>query len=135
MGWGHARMALTRSPVMRVKRSKAVAVASLAHRDEWADDLVHIAARAEITAGAGMTRARMSFSVVQRAEGRREFGVGLEGERVLALGPVQGDGRDATLDLPGEVLWADHRVPAFLLRSRSSCFFPVRYCRGHHCPA
>ena len=72
--------------------------------DQRADDLVHVAARAEVAAGALHDDAMHVAGVAQLAEQVAQFGVGREGQRVLALGPVQRDDADAVLDLPGEVL-------------------------------
>ena len=49
IGCGQALMARTRSPVMRVKRKQA----ALVHLGQRADDLMDVAARAEIAARAG----------------------------------------------------------------------------------
>ena len=49
IGCGQARIARTRSPVMRVNSSRP----SHVHLGQRADDLVDVAARAEIAAGAG----------------------------------------------------------------------------------
>ena len=49
IGCGQTRIALTRSPVMRVNISSSGAF----RLHQRADDLVHVAARAEVVAGAG----------------------------------------------------------------------------------
>ena len=53
IGCGQARISLTRSPVMRVKASRPAMSSLRMHLDQRADDLVHVAAGAEIAAGAG----------------------------------------------------------------------------------
>jgi hypothetical protein len=45
-------MLFTKSPVIVVNRSKAVAIATLGHFDERPDDFGDIAARTEVPAGA-----------------------------------------------------------------------------------
>ena len=103
IGCGQARIALTRSPVMRVKRSRPSVSPLVAHGDERADDLVHVAAGAEVPAGAGEhDRAHVGHRR-QRTKRLGELGVGVERQRILALGPVERDRRHARVDVPAEV--------------------------------
>jgi hypothetical protein len=51
-----------------------------------ADDLVHVAAGAEVLAGAGDDDGLDVVGIGQRAEQVAQLGVGIEGQRVLALG-------------------------------------------------
>ena len=60
------------------------------------------------------TTAFTSRRVVQRAEGVAKLGIAFEGQRVLALGPVERDRRDPVREVPQEMLRA--RTP----RRRSS---------------
>ena len=101
-GWGQARMALTRSPVIRVKAMQVAHV----HAGQRRDDLVHVAAGAEVAAGAGDHHRLDLAAVGQVAEEVAQLGVGVEGERVLPLGPVQGDEGDARFDRAGGSVWA-----------------------------
>ena len=65
------------------------------HFGQRADDLVDVAARAEIAARAGhddaLARSRVAVS---DAEGIAQLGVAFERQRILALGPVERDRRD-----------------------------------------
>ena len=67
------------------------------HAGQRADDLVYVAAGAEIAAGAGDDDGADVVRVAKRAEQVAQLGVGVEGQRVLALRPVQRDGADAAL--------------------------------------
>eukprot|EP01034_Spumella_vulgaris_P031080 gene31080-38410_t len=62
---------------------------------ERADDVVHVAAGAEVLAGAGDDDRLHITGVRQRAEQVAQLGVGVEGEGVLAFRAVQRDGGDA----------------------------------------
>ena len=53
------------------------------------DDLVHVAAGAEIAAGTGQHHRLDVVAGRQVAEGVAQLGVGVEGQRVLPLGPVR----------------------------------------------
>ena len=94
IGCGQARIALTRSPVMRVKASSSPCVIF----DQRADDLVHVAAGAEIAAGAGDDERLESLSLRGGAEQVAQLGVAVEGQRVLLVGPVERDRRDLAVD-------------------------------------
>jgi len=83
---------------MRVKASRPPCPSC-----QRADDLVHVAAGAEVAAGAGDHHHLDVRVEAQRAEQVAQLGVGLEGERVLALRPVQRDRGDLAVDLPEEV--------------------------------
>jgi hypothetical protein len=56
------------------------------HLHQRADDLVHVAAAAEVAAGAGEDHGLDVGGVDQLAEQVAQFAVGLEGQRVLAVG-------------------------------------------------
>ena len=78
------------------------------------DDLEHVAARAEIAAGAGQHDRLDVLGMAQRLEGALQLGVALEGQRILALGPVERERRDLVLDRPAEVLCRADDVPAIV---------------------
>jgi hypothetical protein len=80
--------------------------------DQRADDLVHVAARAEVVAGAGEDDDLDVARVAQPLEQVAQLGVRVEGERVLALGAVQRDRGDAAAQRPLEVLPAIARERA-----------------------
>jgi hypothetical protein len=69
-----------------------------------ADDFMHVAAGAEIVTGTGDHHRMDVGGVFQLAEQVAQLGIRLEGQRVLAFGPVQRDGGDAAAHLPEEVL-------------------------------
>ncbi len=102
------------------------------------------------------TTALTSSDMAEPVEGVGQLAVGLEGQRVLPLRPVEGHRGDPVFDAPAEAprpdssrgmrLFENH--PAVLLASdivlvpsssacrcrsrvRSSCSLPVRYCTGH----
>ena len=77
------------------------------HRDERADDVVHVAAGGEIAAVRGEDDGLHVVGIGERAEGVAELGVALEGERVLPLRPVERDDRDRALHAPAEVFWLE----------------------------
>ena len=58
---------------------------------------MHVAAGAEIAAGAGDDDGAAIVGVGEAAEEIAQFGVALERQRVFALGAVERDGRDAIL--------------------------------------
>ena len=70
------------------------------------DDLEHVAAGAEIAALAGQHDRAHVRSVDEAAKQIAQFRIGLEGQRVLALGPVEPQRRDAAIlaRLEAEVL-------------------------------
>ncbi len=74
------------------------------HFGQRADDLEHVAARTEIAAGAGQHDGFDALFVDQAAEGVAQLGIGVEGQRVLLVRPVQRDGRDPVGELPVEML-------------------------------
>ena len=76
---------------MRVKASRS-GIAMLGQR---LDDLEHVAARAEIAARAGQHDRAHVGGVDEIAEQVAQLRVAVEGQRVLALGPVEPDRRDA----------------------------------------
>ena len=64
---------------------------------------MHVAAGAEIAAGARDDDRFDIVHMLQGAERVAQFGVRLERQRVLAVRPVDGDRRDLAVDVPGEV--------------------------------
>ena len=100
IGCGQARIALTRSPVMRVNISRS----GHAHLRQRADDLVHVAARAEVVAGALDDDRAHVAGLRQRAErDRASSAYGVERQRVLALGAVERDDADVGRERPADV--------------------------------
>ena len=93
IGCGQWRIALTRSPVMRVKARRS-GIFMLGQR---LDDLEHVAARAEIAALAGQHDGAHVRGVDEVAKQIAQLRVGFEGQRVLALGTVEPDRRDAAI--------------------------------------
>ena len=85
------------------------------HFGQRADDLVDVAARTEIAARAGQDDALARSRVaVERAERVAQLGIAVEGQRILALGPVERDRRDAVREVPPEMR------PARTSRGRAS---------------
>ena len=68
------------------------------HLDQRLDDLEHVAAGAEIAAGAGDDERFDGLLLRRRAEQVDELRVALEGERILLIRPVEGDGGDLAVD-------------------------------------
>ena len=99
IGCGQARIALTSSPVILVKFEQA----RRAHLDQRADDLEHVAAGAEIAAGAGDDERLHALVLRRRAKDAGDLVVALEGQRVLALRPVERERRDLAGDLEADV--------------------------------
>jgi hypothetical protein len=64
------------------------------HLGQRLDDLEHIPTGAEVAAGASDDDRLDGWFDRQGAECVAQFGVGIEGERVLSLWPIQRDGRD-----------------------------------------
>ena len=84
-------------------------VAGVLHAHERADDVVHIAAAAEVFSGASQhDRAHLAHAL-KGDEGVGEFTIRVERERILSLGPVECDGGDAIAHAPPEVLRRDAR--------------------------
>ncbi len=79
-------------------------VALALHLHQRADDLVHVAAGAEVAAGARDHNTLDAVGVDEVAEGVAQLGVGFQGQRVLALGAVERDRGDFAVELPLEVL-------------------------------
>ena len=94
IGCGQARIAFTTSPVIRVKSSRSDRV----HLDQRPDDLEHVAAGAEIAAGAGDDEGLDGLVLRGGAEDVGDLGVALEGQRVLLVRPVERQGRDLAVD-------------------------------------
>jgi hypothetical protein len=67
------------------------------------DDVVHVAAGAEIAALAAQHHGLDVVGIGQIAEQVAQFGVGLEGQRVLAFGTVEADQRHAAFHAIAEV--------------------------------
>jgi hypothetical protein len=74
------------------------------HRDQGTDNLVDVAPRAEVLARAGNDHGIDIFGLAKVAERIAELGVGVEGEGILLVRPVEGHDRDRSFDLPSEVL-------------------------------
>jgi MFS family permease len=83
---------------------KAIGVAVLLHLDQRADDFMHVAAGAEIAAGACEDDGLDGFVVDQLAKEIAQLAVGVEGERIFSLRPVQRDDADLALNVPLEML-------------------------------
>src|SRR2546425_7497030 len=84
----------------------------LAHLRERPDDLVHVAAGAEIAARARHDHRPDIVRVAQGAEQIPQLAVGFEGKRVLLFRPVEREHADPPLGAPLEVLRS--RKPGFL---------------------
>ena len=74
------------------------------HLHQRTDDVMDIAARAEIAAIGGEDDDIDIAGVDQSAEHVAQFGITVEGQRILAIGPVKTDSGDAVLHVPKEVL-------------------------------
>jgi hypothetical protein len=85
------------------EREQPAHLARLLHLDQRPDDFVHIPARAEVAAGAGHHDGLHFLRVGEIAEGVAKLGVRFEGQRVLALGAIEGDGRHLAVELPAEM--------------------------------
>ena len=70
---------------------------------ERTDDLVHVAARAEVATGSGDHDGADVGRRVQRAEEVAQLRIGGEGQRILALRAVERDDTDALRQLEAEV--------------------------------
>src|SRR5262249_18424768 len=68
------------------------------HLDQRLDDFEHVAAGAEIAAGAGDDERLDGFLPGGRAEEIDDLGVALEGERIFLIGPVERDAGDLAVD-------------------------------------
>jgi len=75
-----------------------------AHADQRPDDLVHVAAGAEVPAFAGQHHRLDVGGIGQGAEQFAQLLVRIEGERVLAVRPIQRKDADILLHAPDEVL-------------------------------
>src|SRR5262249_40120427 len=97
------------------------------HLRQRADDLVHVAARAEIPACAGDDDG--FYFLWRAAEEVAQFRIRLGRERLLALGPVERDDANLPIAFPQEVL---HALPstACLFRLASSLSSPSCSRRG-----
>ena len=104
MGCGQARIALTRSPVMRVKASSP-AMSSL-HCISTSGPMISWTSPPEqkLPPAPMKTTALMSVGVDQIAKGIAQLGVGFERERILPLRPIERDGRDLAVKLPEKML-------------------------------
>ncbi len=93
IGCGQVRIALTRSPVMPGE------IEQVRHRHlgQRLDDLEHVAAGAEIAARARQHDGAHVAGLGELAEQIAQFRIAFEGQRVFLLGPVQRDGRDASV--------------------------------------
>ncbi len=77
------------------------------HLRERRDDLVHVAAGAEIAACAGEDDRLDVRRIAETAEQVAELRVRLEGERILPLRPVERDDAYASLETPAEMPWLE----------------------------
>ena len=68
------------------------------HLDQRTDDLVHVAAGAEIAAGADDHDVLDTVGILQVAERVAQLGIGFQRQRILPFRPVQGDGRHLAVD-------------------------------------
>src|SRR4029079_19033447 len=98
------------------------------HFRQRADDLVHVAAGAEVSAGAGNDDRLGLLFVFQAAEEVAQLGVRLEGQRILLLGAIERNDAHAAFPAPLEMLRLAHdrTSTAWLFSlasslSRSSC--------------
>ena len=99
IGCGQARIARTRSPVMRVKSSRPCSsILVSGPMISWTSPPEQKLPPAPV-----MTTTLTSGVVVELAEGVAQLVIAFEGQRVLALGPVERDRRDAILELPQEM--------------------------------
>jgi hypothetical protein len=74
------------------------------HPGQRADDLVHVAARAEVAPRTGDHHRLDVGRVDEVAEHVAQLGIGLEGQRILPLGPVQRHRGDLVGESEGEML-------------------------------
>src|SRR6185369_3976924 len=65
---------------------------------------MHVAARTEIPARTGDDDDLHFTRMFEEAEGVAKLGIAFEGQRILALGPVEGDRGDPVLEAPQEML-------------------------------
>src|SRR5690606_2621468 len=79
--------------------------------EQFADDVLNVAAAAEGLARAGDDDDAAGFALVQMFEERAEFCVHLKGQRVVALRAVQRDGPHAVGFFVQERLWL-HYFPS-----------------------
>ena len=105
---------------MRVKASNCLHV----HGDQRPDDLVHVAARAEVSAVRQEHHGLDVIGIDEIAESVAQFGIGIEGQRILALRPVELDDRHVAFHPPQEVrgLRALHRFHVSLSQSLRNDF-------------
>ncbi len=99
IGCGHARIAFTRSPVMRVKASRpSIAICVSGPMISCTSPPEQKLPPAPVN-----TIARTSGASRETAEEIPELRVGIEGERILPLGPIERDHAYATVETPAEV--------------------------------
>src|SRR5581483_8995361 len=89
-----------------------------------ADDILHVPAGAEVALVRAEHHRLHVIGGGERAECVAQFGVGFEGDRVLALGPRQLDERDLAVEPPVEMLrlevfHAHARAPPLRMRAGS----------------
>src|SRR5688572_2340141 len=94
------------------------------HAHQRPDDLVHVAAGAEVAALAGEDDRPHVARVLQPVERVAQLGVALERKRVLAFRAVQRDRGDAVSHLPAEML----RLPLGCLERRPTGHFSFAFC-------
>ncbi len=97
-GCGQLRMVLTRSPVMRVNSSISGMVILVS------GPMISCTSPPEQKLPpAPVTTTALTSVAAQGVEQVAQLGIGLEGQRVLALGPVERDGAHAAVKGPGEM--------------------------------
>ena len=104
MGCGHARMLFTRSPVIVVNRSRPARSPRSAISTSGPMISRTSPPEQKLPPAPVSTTARTSGLRAERAKRRRQFGVRIERQRILALGPIERDGRHATVHAPAEML-------------------------------
>ena len=102
-GCGQARMALTRSPVMRVKASRPF----MSRVQQRADDVVHVSAGGEVAAVRGDDDGLDVVVCGERTERVAKLGIGVERQRVLPLGPGERDDGDAPSTRQLKCVWLE----------------------------
>src|SRR5262249_50894000 len=108
------------------------------HLDQRLDDLEHVAAGAKITAGAGDDECLHRLLLGGRAEKADDLRVALEGERILLIGPVDGDRCDLSGDREanmarlvvfkgqGDRVGRAHRAPPLAIALRADALVLAR---------
>ena len=99
IGCGQARIALTRSPVIRVKSSSCgIFISVSGPMISWTSP-----PELKLPPAPAITTALTSRGIDQSPERIAQLGIAFEGQRVLPLRPVQRHGRDAGVERPLEM--------------------------------